>query len=64
MQLPIELFPFEPFAGRIWELRHSVTSYDAWYVAIAEALDLPLATLDGPLSRSAGVHCQFLIPPG
>jgi predicted nucleic acid-binding protein len=38
MQLDIELFPFEPFAGRIWELRHNLTSYDAWYVAIAEAL--------------------------
>ena len=51
MQLDIELFPFEPFAGHIWELRHNVTSYDAWYVAIAEALKLPLATLDEPLSK-------------
>jgi predicted nucleic acid-binding protein len=52
MQLDIQLFPFEPFAGRIWELRHNVTSYEAWYVAIAEALDVPLATLHGPLSTS------------
>ena len=62
MQLDIELFPFEPFASRIWELRHNVTSYDAWYVAIAEALELPLATLDKPLSRSIGVSCKFLTP--
>jgi predicted nucleic acid-binding protein len=62
MQLNIELFPFEPFAGRIWELRHDVTSYDAWYVAIAEALNLPLATLDEPLSRSNGATCKFLTP--
>jgi predicted nucleic acid-binding protein len=62
MQLDIELFPFEPFAGRIWELRHNVTSYDAWYVAIAEALKLPLATLDEPLSKSDGVTCKFLTP--
>ena len=62
MQLPIELFPFEPFAGRIWELRHNVTSYDAWYVAVAEALKLPLATLDEPLSKSKGVTCKFLTP--
>jgi predicted nucleic acid-binding protein len=62
MQLDIELFPFEPFAGRIWELRHNVTSYDAWYVAIAEALELPLATLDEPLSKSNGVTCKFLTP--
>jgi predicted nucleic acid-binding protein len=62
MQLDIELFSFEPFADRIWALRHNVTSYDAWYVAIAEALKLPLATLDGPLSRSNGVACEFLTP--
>jgi predicted nucleic acid-binding protein len=60
MQLDIELFPFEPFADRIWELRHNVTSYDAWYVALAEALRLPLATLDEPLSKSNGVTCDFL----
>ena len=62
MQLDIQLFPFEPFASRIWELRHNVTSYDAWYVAIAEAVNLPLATLDEPLSKSPGVACQFLTP--
>jgi predicted nucleic acid-binding protein len=62
MQLDIELFPFEPFASRTWELRHNVTSYDAWYVAIAEALNLPLATLDEPLSKSNGVTCKFLTP--
>jgi predicted nucleic acid-binding protein len=62
MQLDIDLFSFEPFADRIWELRHNVTSYDAWYVAVAEALILPLATLDEPLSRSNGVACEFLTP--
>ena len=62
MQLDIELLPFEPIAGRVWELRHNVTTYDAWYVAIAEALKLPLATLDEPLSRSNGVTCKFLTP--
>lgn len=62
MQLDILLFPFEPFAGRIWELRHNVTCYDGWYVAVAEALELPLATLDDPLTRSTGVTCKFLTP--
>jgi predicted nucleic acid-binding protein len=62
MQLDIDLVPFEPFAERIWELRRNVTSYDAWYVAIAEALDLPLATLDQTLSKSNGVACRFLTP--
>ena len=62
MQLDIDLFPFEPFAGRIWELRHNATSYDAWYVAIAEALKLPLATLAEHLSKSNGVTGKFLTP--
>jgi predicted nucleic acid-binding protein len=60
MQLNMELFPFDPFADRIWELRQSVTSHDAWYVALAEALRLPLATLDGRLSRAKGVSRKFL----
>jgi predicted nucleic acid-binding protein len=62
MQLEIELFAFDPFADRIWELRHNVTSYDAWYVAIAEALKLPLATLDERLSKAKGPTCEFLTP--
>jgi len=61
-QLEIELFPFEPFARRVWELRHAVTCYDAWYVALAEAADLPLATLDHRLSRANGPVCKFLTP--
>jgi predicted nucleic acid-binding protein len=60
MQLDLELFSFEPLAERIWELRHAVTSYDAWHVAVAEALALPLATLDVKLSRASGVTCKFL----
>jgi predicted nucleic acid-binding protein len=62
MQLDIDMFSFEPFADRIWELRHNVTSYDAWNVALAEALRLPLATLDETLSKSNGVACEFLTP--
>jgi predicted nucleic acid-binding protein len=62
MQLEIELFAFDPFADRIWGLRYNVTSYDAWYVALAEALNLPLATLDKPLSRAKGPKCKFLTP--
>lgn len=62
MQLNVALLPFEPFADRVWELRHAVTSYDAWYVAVAEALKLPLATLDARLARAGGVSCKFLLP--
>lgn len=62
MQLNLETYAFEPFADRIWDLRHTVTSYDAWYVAVAEALRLPLATLDGRLASATGPICDFLSP--
>ena len=55
----IELLPFAPFADRVWELRHSVSVQDAWYVAVAEAFGLPLATLDGRLRRACGARCRF-----
>lgn len=64
MQLNMESFSFDPFADRIWELRHTVTAYDAWYVAVAEALKLPLATLDKRLSKAKGPACDFLTPHG
>ena len=63
MNLDLVLFPFDPFADRIWALRHNVTSYDAWYIAVAEALRLPLATLDRRLARISDVDCDFLLPP-
>jgi predicted nucleic acid-binding protein len=62
MELSVELHTFEVFSERVWELRHNVTSYDAWYVALAEALNLPLATLDGRLAKAEGPKCQFLTP--
>ena len=63
LQLDLDLVPFAPFADRVWELRHDVTSYDAWYVAAAEELDLPLATLDHRLAATTGPRCPFLVPP-
>jgi predicted nucleic acid-binding protein len=64
LDLPVELFPYVPFAHRIWELRDNVTSYDAWYVALAESLGSSLATLDRTLARAAGPRCSFETPPG
>ena len=63
LRLEIELFPFAPFAERIWALRGNLTSYDAWYVALAEALDCPLVTLDRKLSRASGPICEIIAPP-
>ena len=60
--LRISLFAYEPFADRVWELRGGVSAYDAWYVALAESLDAPLATLDRRLTRATGTRCRFAIP--
>ena len=61
--LPIVYEPFEPYADRIWELRDHVAPYDAWYVAIAEVHDLPLATTDRHLAGAPGLRCELLLPP-
>jgi predicted nucleic acid-binding protein len=63
LNLRTQLYPYAPFATRIWELRENVTCYDAWYVAIAEDLGVPLATLDGRMAKAAGPRCQFLVTP-
>jgi predicted nucleic acid-binding protein len=52
--LDIVRYPHDPLLGRVWELRRSVTAYDAVYLALAEVLEAPLLTLDGRLARSRG----------
>lgn len=64
LALRVELFPWEPLAYRAWDLRRNLTAYDAWYVALAEALGAPLATLDERLARAAGPRCEFVVPSG
>ncbi len=60
--LRAELFPYEQFAQRVWDLRMTVTPYDAWYVAVAELLDAPVATLDQRLAHAPGPRCRFVTP--
>ena len=62
LRFDVELFPFAPFAERVWALRDNLTSYDAWYVAVAERFECPLLTLDRKLSRASGPVCEFLVP--
>ena len=62
LSLEIQLFPFHPFAERVWALRKNITSYDAWYVALAEALDCSLATMDIKLKNASGTKCSFAVP--
>ena len=63
LDLPIALFPYEPLAQRVWQLRRNLTSYDAAYVALADASDAPLITLDRRLSEAPGITCRIEVPP-
>lgn len=49
--LPAERYSHAPLIGRIWQLRHNFTAYDATYIALAEATDSVLYTCDEKLRR-------------
>lgn len=58
-EFEISRYEAAPLAERVWQLRHQFTVYDATYVALAEALDVPLHTCDaklGTAGHSAHVH--------
>jgi predicted nucleic acid-binding protein len=61
---PGERWSHRPLLERAWELRADVRGYDALYVALAEALDATLLTLDGRLSLAPGVRCRVEVPTG
>jgi predicted nucleic acid-binding protein len=57
--VPLAREPHDVFLLRIWALRHQMTPYDAAYVALAEALDAPVVTCDGPLARTRGHQARI-----
>ena len=59
LDLPILRHPHTLLLPRIWELRKSVSAYDAAYVALAEVLDAPLLTRDARLARSHGHRARI-----
>ena len=56
-RLPIGLWPFETLAGAVWRNGHTMSSYDAAYVALAELIACPLVTCDARLARTPGIAC-------
>jgi len=52
VDFPITRHPHFVLLERIWHLRHSLTAYDAAYLALAEALDASLLTRDGALAKA------------
>ncbi|OIJ33110.1 type II toxin-antitoxin system VapC family toxin [Microbacterium sp. LCT-H2] len=59
--LQITRHPLRRLIPRIWSLRGDVSAYDAGYVALAEALDVPLLTADRRLAKTAGRYCDVVV---
>jgi predicted nucleic acid-binding protein len=56
-------YPVVGVLERTWELRESVSAYDAAYIALAELLDCSLFTVDARLSRAPGSRCPVTVMP-
>lgn len=61
--IPIARSGHQPLLPRIWQLRHSITTYDAAYVALAEELDIPLVTCDAKLGGANSHHAKIEVYP-
>ena len=56
--LDLQRHSHEALLERAWALRENVTTYDAVYVALAEALDATLLTCDTRLARAPGTRMR------
>ncbi len=54
---PGERFGHQPLLGRVWELRSSLRTWDAFYVALAEVMQATLVTSDSRLAGAPGPRC-------
>ena len=62
-RLAMTRYPTYAVLDRVWQLRNSLSSYDASYVALAESLDCALLTADARLSRAPGLGCSVMVAP-
>jgi predicted nucleic acid-binding protein len=64
LALPLDRHGHDALVPRIWELRENLTTYDATYVALAEAVadeGAPLITADARLARAAGALSRIRV---
>lgn len=52
--LPLRRYPMQPHQRRVVALRDSFTAYDAFYIALAESLGMPLLTDDRKYAKAPG----------
>lgn len=62
-QLGLLRYVASPLLERVWELRQTVTAYDAMYVALAENLGCSLVTADAHLAGASGPRCAITVIP-
>jgi predicted nucleic acid-binding protein len=62
LDLTIEPWPHALLADRAWELRHTLSVYDACYVALAEVTAATLVTLDAAMATAPGIRCAVATP--
>jgi predicted nucleic acid-binding protein len=61
--LRITRHPMQPYLRRVMELHNNFTAYDAFSVALAEALDAPLLTRDLKFKRTVGHSADVHVYP-
>ena len=59
--LPLSRYPHDFLIPRIWELRATLTAYDAVYVALAELLGAPLLTCDSKIASAPGHDAKVVV---
>ena len=57
-RLRIVRYPHSILLRRVWQLRNSLTAYDAAYIALAEQLAAPLITCDARIGAAHGYHAR------
>ncbi|WP_180538108.1 type II toxin-antitoxin system VapC family toxin [Nevskia soli] len=61
--LPVERVLHIPLIPRVWELRHNFSAYDAVYIALAEATDAVLFTMDAKLRTGHRAKVRLFSAP-
>lgn len=60
--LGVETVGLDGLLADMWQMRASISGYDAAYVALARARDLTLVTSDARLARAAATLCRLQVP--
>ncbi|MGQ0772861.1 MAG: type II toxin-antitoxin system VapC family toxin [Pseudonocardiales bacterium] len=59
VSMPLHRVRHRQLLPRVWDLRDNLTTYDAAYVALAEALATTLLTADSKLANAPGIRCDI-----